>query len=495
MANGWWRRAIERRLEMLAAFALIVWVTTVLGAAWSATAEIQASLAAERGARARHVAARVERAIDAELRRLYQEPGSSAAPPAEQLYRTLDPLTVVLREYSDSQHRIVLIEDATGRELTASDGPAGRGAAYPLVSTAAVGRTGWSVRVMQPLGETLGPVLWLRRLLVWSSVLTVLVAVLLAWGAAQSVRRPVVRLTRDAERLARGDLDQPIAPAGPDEIGQLASALEDMRRALARAFDEVSTANADLERRVEDRTRELSQLYAALQQHDARRGQLLRKVIAAQEEERKRLARELHDETSQQLTALAMQLEMLAPELQKPVNIARLNEGRALVSRMVDDLHRVIYDLRPSMLDDLGLLPAIRWFAERRLVARGIEVHFEFPEAPLELSPEVRTAVYRVVQEALTNIERHAQAETVMVACSVSQNRLVVEVEDDGVGFDPDEMRQPRETGQGLGLLGMRERLSLLGGTCDVESHPGQGTQVVVTLPLGDSLQAEAERN
>jgi signal transduction histidine kinase len=482
MANAWWRRAIERRLEMLAVFALLVWVATVLGATWSATAEIQATLAAERDARATHVAARVERALDAELRRLYQEPGGSTAPPGEQLHRTLEPLTTVIREYSDPEHRIALV-DGSGQELAASD-TVGGGARYPLVSTAAVGRTGWSVRVMQPVGETLGPVLWLRRLLGWSSLLTVVVAVLLAWGAAQSIRRPVERLTREAKRLARGELDQPIAPAGADEIGQLAAALEVMRQALARAFEDVSTANADLERRVEDRTRELSQLYAALQQQDERRGQLLRKVIAAQEEERKRLARELHDETSQQLTALAMQLEMLAPELQKPVNIARLNEGRALVSRMVDDLHRVIYDLRPSMLDDLGLLPAIRWFAERRLAARGIAVHFEFPETPPDLSPEARTAVYRVVQEALTNIERHARAETVMVACSVTGDRLILEVEDDGAGFDPEAMRQPRETGQGLGLLGMRERLSLLDGTCDVESQPGQGTRVVVTLPL-----------
>jgi signal transduction histidine kinase len=483
MANAWWRRAIERRLELLAAFALLVWVATVMGAAWSATAQIEAALATDREARARFVAGRVERAIDAELRRLYHEPGGAQVGPDEQLQRAVVPLTDVVREYSDAQHRIALL-DRSGRELTASGPAAGDGGRHPLVSTAAIGRTGWSVRVTQPVGDTLGPVLWLRRLLAWSSLLTVIVAVLLAWGAAQSVRRPVERLTRDARRLARGELDQPIAPAGADEIGQLAAALEAMRQALAHAFTDVSTLNAELERRVEDRTRELSSLYAALQEHDERRGQLLRKVIAAQEEERKRLARELHDETSQQLTALAMQLEMLAPELRKPVNIARLDEARGLVSGMVDDLHRVIYDLRPSMLDDLGLLPAIRWFAERRLAPRGIAVRFEFPEAPLDLPPEARTAVYRVVQEALTNVERHAQAETVMVACSVGEDQLVIEVEDDGAGFDPEQMQQPRETGQGLGLLGMRERLSLLGGTCEVESQPGQGTRVVVTLPI-----------
>jgi signal transduction histidine kinase len=151
---------------------------------------------------------------------------------------------------------------------------------------------------------------------------------------------------------------------------------------------------------------------------------------------------------------------------------------------MVDDLHRVIYDLRPSMLDDLGLLPAIRWYAER-LSKRGVSVQFEFPETPPDLTPEARIAVFRVVQEALSNVERHARAETVLVGCDVTARELTIEVEDDGVGFDPDEMRQPRESGQGLGLLGMRERLALLGGTLTVESQPGKGTRVVIHLPLG----------
>jgi signal transduction histidine kinase len=293
------------------------------------------------------------------------------------------------------------------------------------------------------MSAALGPVFWLRRLLVWGSVVTCLFAILLAWGMAQSVRRPILRLTGDAQRLARGDLKQPIAPAGIDEIGQLAAALEQMRKALAQ---------------------------------DELLGRLLQKVIAAQEEERKRLARELHDETLQQLTALGMQLDLMTGP-HKPL------EARRLVDQMIDDLHRVIYDLRPSILDDLGLLPAIHWYAER-LSSRGVAVQFEFPETPPDLTPEARIAVYRVVQEALSNIERHAMADTVLVACNVSPTELTIEVEDDGTGFDPEEVRQPRENGQGLGLLGMRERLSLLGGTCTVESQPGQGTRVLIRLPL-----------
>jgi signal transduction histidine kinase len=442
MPYGWWRGAIERRLEMLSAIALIAWMGGIAAASAITTSRITGTLVAERSQLARHLADRVERAIDAELSRLYREPDSADVPVRAQLTRTLPALTSLLRGFSSEPYRVTLV-DADGRELAASDLPRPAGSGGLLEVSAQVGRTDWSIRLVQPMSEALGPVFWLRRLLVWGSLVTCAFAILLAWGAAQSVRRPILRLTGDAQRLARGDLRQPIAPAGIDEIGQLAAALEQMRKALAQ---------------------------------DELLGRLLQKVIAAQEEERKRLARELHDETLQQLTALGMQLDLMTGP-HKPL------EARRLVDQMVDDLHRVIYDLRPSILDDLGLLPAIHWYAER-LSSRGVAVQFEFPETPPDLTPEARIAVYRVVQEALSNIERHAMADTVLVACNVSPTELTIEIEDDGTGFDPEEMRQPRENGQGLGLLGMRERLSLLDGTCTVESQPGQGTRVLIRLPL-----------
>ena len=450
MPYGWWRRAIERRLKTLSAVALIVWLGAIAGAATVATNRMAKSIDTERSQLARRIADRVERAIDAELSRLYRQPETAALPVAAQLTHTLPALGALLHEYRSEPYRVRLI-DANGGELAASDMARPGGSGGLLGVEARVGRTDWTIRLEQPMSEALGPVYWLRRLIVWSSVLSCAFAILLALGTAQSVRRPILRLTADAKRLARGDLKQPIASAGVDEIGQLAAALEQMRKALVQ---------------------------------DELLGRLLRKVIAAQEEERKRLARELHDETSQQLTALGMQLDLIGRTLPAETPASnRLAETKRLVGRMVDDLHRVIYDLRPSMLDDLGLLPAIRWYAER-LSKRGVAVQFEFPDVPLDLSPEARTAVFRVVQEALANVERHARAETVLVACTVSATELTIEVEDDGVGFDPEEMRQPRESGQGLGLLGMRERLGLLGGTCSVESQPGTGTRVLIKLPL-----------
>jgi signal transduction histidine kinase len=451
MPYGWWRRAIERRLETVSAIALIVWVGGVAAASTIATGRITTTLVAERTQIARHIASRVERAIDVELSRLYREPSSADLPIDVQLPHTLPALASLLREFHDEPYRVTLVA-ADGQELAASDGPRSLGPGGVLAATARVGRTNWAIQLSQPRSEALGPVFWLRRLLVWGAVLSCGLAFLLAWGAAQSVRRPILRLTADAQRLAKGNIKEPIAAEGVDEIGQLADALEQMRKALAQ---------------------------------DELLGQLLRKVIAAQEDERKRLARELHDETLQQLTALGIQLDLMEPS-QKSI------DARRLVGRMADELHRVIYDLRPSILDDLGLLPAIHWSAER-LIARGIAVQFEFPEAWIDLAPEARITVYRVVQEALMNIERHARAETVLIACTVTDDELSIEVEDDGVGFDPAETQHPRENGQGLGLLGMRERLALLGGTCTVESQRGQGTRVVIRLPLHSARSLETE--
>jgi len=459
MAHGWWRRAIERRLETLSIVALLVWVGAIATASTLTTRRISAALTADHARAARRIAGRVERAIDVELTRLYAADPENTPLPV-QLMRTIPALGTLLQDYQAEPYRVTLI-DSDAREL-ASSGPLPDARGELLTAAARVGRTDWSIRIDQPRGQALDAVYGLRRLLIWSSALSCAFAILLAWGAAQSVRRPIVRLTADAKRIARGDLKRPIAPAGEDEIGQLAAALEQMRRALVQ---------------------------------DELLGRLLKKVIAAQEEERKRLARELHDETAQQLTALGMQLDLIAaaapaiagtvPAPRGPESGTRLADARALVGRMIDDLHRVIYDLRPSMLDDLGLLPAIKWYAERRLVARGVAVQFEFPETPPDLAPEARIAVYRVVQEALANVERHSEADTVLVACTVSPAELVIEVEDDGIGFKVEEMGQPRESGQGLGLLGMQERVALVGGTCTVESQPGQGTRVLVRLPLG----------
>ena len=327
----------------------------------------------------------------------------------------------------------------------------------------------WGIAVRQPEEEAFAALAALRRRLLLLGPAVVAVAVLFAWGTARSIRKPLAVLTDAAERIAGGDLGRAIPPLGEDEVGRLARSLERMREALGASIETIGRANQDLEHRVEERTRELGRLYRALREREQGRAQLLRKVILAQEEERKRIARELHDETSQSLAATA----------DVPAR-ARLAETRGIAVRALEELHRLLLDLRPSVLDDLGLTSAIRWCAERHLEPLGVAVRCEFSGLPQRLPPEIETTLFRVVQEAITNIAKHAEAETVLVQCAARPDAVTIEIEDDGKGFAPETVAG----GTGLGLTGMRERVELLGGTFEVESAPGQGTRIVLTAPV-----------
>jgi len=264
-----------------------------------------------------------------------------------------------------------------------------------------------------------------------------------------------------------------------------------MRVALKGSLDEIASANLALEGRVEARTRELQGLYRELQERERWREELLRKVISAQEDERKRLARELHDETSQTLSALAMKIETALAASPPGAPRERLVEARALTVRTLDELHRLIFDLRPSVLDDLGLLSAIRWYAERHLEPLGIIVQFEASGFERRLRPELETALFRVAQEAITNIAKHAGAETVLIQCLERDGRVTIEIEDDGKGFAPESLPPPAARERGLGLMGMRERVELFGGTIELDSAPGQGTRVKVSVKVREVVDGQ----
>jgi signal transduction histidine kinase len=246
------------------------------------------------------------------------------------------------------------------------------------------------------------------------------------------------------------------------------------------SIDRVEHANAELEGRVAARTKELNEANAALREREEARSSLLRKVITAQEDERKRIARELHDETTQSLAVLAMGIDAVQDAL-RAGKTPRLDEVKALAVRTLEDVHRLILDLRPSVLDDLGLLSAIRWYAERQLESRGIAVRCEFGEMR-RLPPELETALFRICQETMSNIARHSQATAVLVQVGVEKEEIVVEIEDDGRGFDPEAVAR-REGRRSWGLMGIRERAEILGGVAKVESSPGQGTHVEVRVP------------
>jgi PAS domain S-box-containing protein len=229
---------------------------------------------------------------------------------------------------------------------------------------------------------------------------------------------------------------------------------------------------------------ENARLYAEVQHKEQLRGELLKKVIAAQEEERKRIARELHDDTSQALTALLFAAEEGA-DTESLEEVQDMLQGmQDLAVRTLDGVHKLIFDLRPTMLDHLGLEPALRWFAQSRLEPAGIRVAIEEKSEPRRLPGEVETAIFRVVQEAINNVARHAAARNVCITFDFGQDGVSVDLKDDGIGFDLVELALAPDGERGLGLMGMRERAELLGGEVDISAAHGYGTHVHVHVPV-----------
>jgi len=234
-----------------------------------------------------------------------------------------------------------------------------------------------------------------------------------------------------------------------------------------------------------------ARLYAELQQKEQVRKELFRKAINAQEEERKRIARELHDDTSQALTAMIFATEECL-EINDPNEIKdSLQRMHNLTRQTLDGVHKLLFDLRPSMLDHLGLMPAIRWFAKSRLEPQGVRVDIQEDNHSCRLLSEVEIALFRVVQEAITNVSRHAGARNVSISCNLAPEKVLINIQDDGIGFDPNQVTLSPESGHGLGLLGMRERLELVGGYLEISSIPGQGTQINIRVPLNGNERRE----
>jgi signal transduction histidine kinase len=323
----------------------------------------------------------------------------------------------------------------------------------------------------------------------------------------RSITRPVSMLTSVAERIASGDLSQEVPDLGKDEIGQLARTFETMRVKLGDSLESIQASSRELEKRVRERTRELEAsrdelrqvaaenavLYEELKQKESLRGELLKKVIGAQEEERRRIARELHDETSQALTALAMGMETvtLGPSLSKEQLQEKLSGLKGLAVQTLDEVHNLIYDLRPSILDDLGLVAGLEWYAENRLQPLGLGVHVEVSGQERRLPSEVETTLFRIGQEAISNVARHAEASNVLLTIHFNENAVSLEVEDDGKGFAP--AAESSTAPSGWGLLGMRERSALLKGELEIASEPGRGTSVAVRVPLEERTALHEE--
>lgn len=231
---------------------------------------------------------------------------------------------------------------------------------------------------------------------------------------------------------------------------------------------------------------ENAELYNEVQRKEEMRGELLRQIIFTQEEERKRIARGLHDETSQALTGLAVNLQVVMDALPLDTDQvkAKLRGIQSLAINTLDEIHRVIYELRPSLLDDLGLVAAINWYAENYLEAAGVKAHLETVGVDRRLSVEIETALFRIIQEAATNVVRHAGADSASIDLEFKEESVAIRIKDNGSGFDLDQVMRSNDKGRGLGLLSMRERVEFLGGKLSIQSRPGFGTQVAAEIPI-----------
>lgn len=226
-------------------------------------------------------------------------------------------------------------------------------------------------------------------------------------------------------------------------------------------------------------------------QAEATRRRLLDQVLRAQEEERKRIARELHDGIGQSLTTLFVGMHTVA-------QAATLEEAQQQAKRMatvaaatLDEVRRMSQNLRPAVLDDLGLHAALERFLANYTSLHGIEVDLLAPDlARSRLDSAIETSLYRVVQEALTNVARHAQARSVNIVLTRDARSIQAIIEDDGKGFDPAEVPGPEQGGSHMGLTGMGERVQLLGGTIKIESSAGNGTTIYIQIPLSEKAHA-----
>lgn len=327
----------------------------------------------------------------------------------------------------------------------------------------------------------------LRDNLLWTAAAILVTIIMINLMMSQLVVTRLERFVEAIKLFGRGDLSQRVASQSGDEIGELAQAFNRMAEGLGE--------KAQLEARVRAHAQERERLYDELRRKETLRGQLLEKLITAQEEERKRIARDLHDQLGATLSGLTLSIE--AAEQSLPTSPAPLQERwqrtKVLATQALEETHKLILDLRPVVLDGLGLVAAIRADAEERLPARGIDVQVNVLGVRRRLAPELELALFRIVQEALNNIAKHSEARHVQLALEFQDAVVMVTVEDDGKGFDVPTVSNSKDKTRGLGLLGMAERAQLAGGSFHLESQVGRGTRIVLTMPVppGEGLDGQ----
>ncbi|MBI4405426.1 MAG: HAMP domain-containing protein [Deltaproteobacteria bacterium] len=311
--------------------------------------------------------------------------------------------------------------------------------------------------VLQPEGDALAPVIRLKYRLIWLGGAFIIIFLVFAFLSVHGVVSPLVRLTQAVRNIEGTDKPLLLPSFGDDEAGELAHALNRWRAKLVDSLLK----------------RKESQLF-------------LEGVLKAQEEERGRIARELHDTIAQDLAAHRLEIERLAKIKAPEQLLPKIQHLEERVQGILKTVRQILIDLRPSVLDDLGFIPALQWYLERverdhglkgSLIVEGGEQN--------KINHEIEISLFRIFQESLKNIVQHARAEHVMVTVNNFPDMIEMTVEDDGEGFNLKVIEQEGKLeGKSLGILGMKERSNLLGGHFNIESKPGEGTSVSVRIPL-----------
>ena len=330
--------------------------------------------------------------------------------------------------------------------------------------------TSWGVVIRQPEEEALAPTAQLGQRLILGGIVVVVGTLVLVGVMMRGLVRPIRLLTSAAAKVAAGDFSVEIPIQRRDEIGQLSSAFRSMTEKLAASRDELVLRNQEL------------RTYGAY-------------VVRVHEDERQRLARELHDGTIQELMLLCHRLDDVERDAAalSPEAIKGLREARDTAAEIVKDMRDFARSLRPPTLDDLGMVTSIRRLLrdlEERSEIRG---RHRVVGEERRLSPDVELGMFRIAQEALRNVERHAEATRANITIAFGKDKVKLEVRDNGAGFVADGASGESGGGTRLGLVSMRERAALLGGTLKVQSGPRNGTRVAASIPVpaGDAAKGE----
>lgn len=308
----------------------------------------------------------------------------------------------------------------------------------------------------------------LRENLMWSGLMILVVVLVVNLALSHFVLHRLEGFAGSIRALGHGRVPSPLPEDQPDEIGQLAGAFNTMAR------------------QVETRDRENTALSERLREQNARRGELLTRLITAQEDERQRVARELHDDLGQGLSGLALQVQVTQRLIESEPGRAmqQLRDVRRLITETTDRMYELIMALRPSALDDLGLAAALRAHVERCSNGSGVEFHIDAHQLPGRLPEDLETTLYRIFQESISNVVRHAQASRANITLVHKNGFFEGEIQDNGAGFDPHSVQLKGDQPRGLGLMGMHERVHQWGGSLQVHSRPGAGTKIVVHIPI-----------